>query len=726
MHATKLIGALISVFMAVLLTTAFPAAAQNFGDDAGIWSNDGECDDPRFVGTGMATTLDPADVGHDASDCRSLFESGQIRLSDKASDKIGTTPTTSTGMLDYGDDTGTYANDGECDDPRFTGPGASDGLYGDHLMHDASDCRDAMAEGTVSLFVDPGSVDISGIDFGNDNGSFANDAECDDPRFTGPGASDGFDSHILEDASDCREAMLAGTVTMTGDPGSPDDTGSIDYGDNSGAWANDGECDDPRFEGAGSSGGFDDHEMHDANDCLDAVLAGTVTLVRGPSGPVSGGDIDFGDDAGEYSRDGECDDPRFEGPGVGVPFDDHEMHDASDCRDAFNAGTVTYEGGPSGPVSGGDIDFGDDEGEYSRDGECDDPRFEGPGIGIPFGDHEMHDATDCRDAFNDGTVTLMNLVNSSGIDFGDDNGEWSNDGECDDPRFEGEGSSGGFDDHLRHDATDCRVAFERGDVTLIGGPSSGDQSSGSIEYGDDSGAYANDDECDDPRFEGPGTSGGGFDDHEMHDASDCRDAVAAGTATFNGPSGGPSVGSIDYGDNSGEWANDGECDDPRFTGSGASGGFDSHLMHDANDCRDAMAAGTVSFDGPTGSSTGAAIDYGDDSGEWANDGECDDPRFTGSGASAGFDSHLMHDASDCRDAFIRGTVTIDGQSSTSGGPFDYGDDDSVFANDGECDDPRFEGPSMDNTLLAVDMGHDATDCRNGVQSGDISIRSQFQ
>ena len=26
--------------------------------------------------------------------------------------------------------------------------------------------------------------------------------------------------------------------------------------------------------------------------------------------------LDFGDDAGKYVRDGECDDPRFEGPGV--------------------------------------------------------------------------------------------------------------------------------------------------------------------------------------------------------------------------------------------------------------------------------------------------------------------------------------------------------------------------------------------------------------------------
>ena len=60
-----------------------------------------------------------------------------------------------------------------------------------------------------------------------------------------------------------------------------------------------------------------------------------------------------------------------------------------------------------------------------------------------------------------------------------------------------------------------------------------------------------------------------------------------------------------------------------------------------------------------------------------------------------------------------------------GGGIDYGDDSSTWANDGECDDPRFENaPNSDGTgmaavLLDQDEGKDATDCRTLVESGSI-------
>ena len=56
------------------------AESIEFGDDASAWARDGECDDPRFEGDGMASTLSDADRGHDATDCRQLFKSGRIRL----------------------------------------------------------------------------------------------------------------------------------------------------------------------------------------------------------------------------------------------------------------------------------------------------------------------------------------------------------------------------------------------------------------------------------------------------------------------------------------------------------------------------------------------------------------------------------------------------------------------------------------------------------------------
>ena len=57
------------------------AAAPNFGDDNGAFSNDGECDDMRFEGAGMTSTpLLDSDIRHDASDCRTAFEQGRLQL----------------------------------------------------------------------------------------------------------------------------------------------------------------------------------------------------------------------------------------------------------------------------------------------------------------------------------------------------------------------------------------------------------------------------------------------------------------------------------------------------------------------------------------------------------------------------------------------------------------------------------------------------------------------
>jgi hypothetical protein len=67
---------------------------------------------------------------------------------------------------------------------------------------------------------------------------------------------------------------------------------------------------------------------------------------------------------------------------------------------------------------------------------------------------------------------------SDGIDFGDDLSSWANDGECDDPRFEGEGSASTLlDDDRYHDATDCSAAYQAGTVQLAGDASGGGTSS---------------------------------------------------------------------------------------------------------------------------------------------------------------------------------------------------------------------------------------------------------
>lgn len=51
-----------------------------FGTDESPWSNDGECDDPRFEGIGMAVVLVNEDRFRDATDCEELWNRGAIRL----------------------------------------------------------------------------------------------------------------------------------------------------------------------------------------------------------------------------------------------------------------------------------------------------------------------------------------------------------------------------------------------------------------------------------------------------------------------------------------------------------------------------------------------------------------------------------------------------------------------------------------------------------------------
>ncbi|WP_185803811.1 hypothetical protein [Pontivivens nitratireducens] len=60
-----------------------PAATGiNFGNDSGSYPFDGECDDPRFRGAGMAVaaSLSSSNRFRDASDCQTLFNAGLIFL----------------------------------------------------------------------------------------------------------------------------------------------------------------------------------------------------------------------------------------------------------------------------------------------------------------------------------------------------------------------------------------------------------------------------------------------------------------------------------------------------------------------------------------------------------------------------------------------------------------------------------------------------------------------
>jgi hypothetical protein len=346
-----------------------------------------------------------------------------------------------------------------------------------------------------------------------------------------------------------------------------------------------------------------------------------------PSAWAQAPGIDWGTDASPFANDRECDDPRFEGPGMAKVLDDANLGaDATDCFDLFKRGRIVLRAdAPSIAAAGTEIDFGDDSGRWANDGECDDPRFEGEGMAAVLVEEDrLRDATDCRTLFERGAIALRGAAAPGAqaapgqpIDFGDDSGRWANDGECDDPRFEGEGMAAVLveEDRLR-DATDCRTLFERGAIAL-------------------------------------------------------RGAAAAPSAAVQPPAAGrPDVAGVDFGDDSGRWANDGECDDPRFEGRGMAAVLvDEDRFRDASDCRRLYEEGAIDLIGETRADVApaapaapvapAGIDFGDDSSRWANDGECDDPRFEGEGMAVGtVEDDRMRDATDCSRLFAEGRITL--------------------------------------------------------------------
>lgn len=126
----------------------------DFGDDAGKYSKDGECDDKRFSGPGMTNTpLLESDVGHDATDCRTAYEQKRLTLGSAAS-SLAPVAGAAEGLerIQWGDDSSQFANDGECDDKRFVGDGMTNTpLLDSDIKHDATDCRAKYAQGRLSL-----------------------------------------------------------------------------------------------------------------------------------------------------------------------------------------------------------------------------------------------------------------------------------------------------------------------------------------------------------------------------------------------------------------------------------------------------------------------------------------------------------------------------------------------------------------------------------------------
>jgi protease YdgD len=169
---------------------------------------------------------------------------------------------------------------------------------------------------------------------------------------------------------------------------------------------------------------------------------------------------------------------------------------------------------------------------------------------------------------------------------------------------------------------------------------------------DNSCEYANDRECDEARYDGTGACADGT------DTADCR-LLSQGLA-----------------DDSCEWANDNECDEPRYTnGTGA-----CVNGTDATDCAGAELH-SVALDRLLDAlPADLRGQLGDDSCQWANDMECDVAALGGTGACPD-----GTDATDCRALAVGG------------------DDSCQWANDNECDEPGIGGGYCTS-------GTDLTDC----------------
>ena len=337
---------------------------------------------------------------------------------------------------------------------------------------DADPVAEADPAAATDTRADPGLTMGSGIDFGDDLGEWANDGECDDPRFVGAGMTltPLLDEDRLHDASDCLGAFQTGEIALA--DGNPLRVLGVDFGDNSSPWAYDGECDDPRFQGAGMVHAMpvDSDLYRDAADCSSLYVDGFVALVDTwdepayeaapePVAVVSLDGIDFGDDRSQWAHDGECDDLRFDGVGMTptILLEVDTYHDASDCSQQYAMGRVVL-------AVTADPDFDPYANAYDNEITVTNSGYGANSAGGAVTDYGNSNGN----SNGAGNVSTDAKTVVASIDFGDDRSQWSFDYECDDPRFSGPGmtSTALLNQDMYHDATDCHRAYVAGDIWL--------------------------------------------------------------------------------------------------------------------------------------------------------------------------------------------------------------------------------------------------------------------
>lgn len=140
---------ILSLVGVALTLSSAPVFAQdiNFGNDSSQWAKNGECDDRRFVGSTMTNILNNEDLGRDATDCREGYDAGKLKLwNNEAALKV-----TQCDAIDFGDNSSDFADDDECDDPRFEGLGMASSVSSENVGMDANDCRRFCETATVAV-----------------------------------------------------------------------------------------------------------------------------------------------------------------------------------------------------------------------------------------------------------------------------------------------------------------------------------------------------------------------------------------------------------------------------------------------------------------------------------------------------------------------------------------------------------------------------------------------
>jgi hypothetical protein len=151
MNSTTRSEVMKQLYLAIALAVMVPqfgfAQSVRFGDNSSEWAKDGECDDRRFRGAAMASSLDADDTGKDRTDCKRGYDMGQLKIWNFKEALAAT----QCHKINFGDNKSDWPKDGECDDFRFEGPGTDGVMMQSDVGHDAFDCRKLCDAGQIAL-----------------------------------------------------------------------------------------------------------------------------------------------------------------------------------------------------------------------------------------------------------------------------------------------------------------------------------------------------------------------------------------------------------------------------------------------------------------------------------------------------------------------------------------------------------------------------------------------